>query len=168
MTARLHALANANAVLVEANWQRASLKYVIDRELASFVSRASIEGPQIELIPSATQGFALVIHEVANDVAEHGALSTPGGKVAIRWSVEERAENPRFSFSWQESGGPPVTAPERNGFGTTLLKSAFGSDATPRLEYAPQGLHYIVEVALSEVAGESGVGSWRHGLACGA
>ena len=63
------------------------------------------------------------------------------------------------------SGGPPVTAPERNGFGTTLLKSAFGSDATPRLEYAPQGLHYIVEVALSEVAGESGVEKtrWKQG-----
>jgi two-component system, chemotaxis family, CheB/CheR fusion protein len=165
LTARLHALANANAVLVEANWQRASLKAVIDRELASFVSRASIEGPLIELIPSATQAFALVIHELATNAAKHGALSTTGGKVAIRWSVEERAESPSFSFSWQESGGPPVTAPERNGFGTTLLKSAFGSDATPRLDYAPQGLHYILEVALSAVAGESGVEKtrWQQG-----
>src|SRR6185295_130995 len=108
LTARLHALANANAVLVEANWQGASLKAVIDRELASFVSRASIEGPQIELIPSATQAFALAIHELATNAAKHGALSTPGGKVAIRWSGEERAESPSFSFSWQESGGPPV------------------------------------------------------------
>ena len=161
LTARLHALANANAVLVEANWQGASLKVVIDRELASFVSRASIEGPLIELIPSATQAFALVIHELATNAAKHGALSTTGGKVAIRWSVEERAENPSFSFSWQESGGPPVTVPERNGFGTTLLKNAFGSDATPRLEYAPQGLRYILEVALSAVAGETGVEKTR-------
>ena len=156
-TARLHALANANALLIGENWQGASLEDVITRELASFVSRASLTGPPIELTPSATQGFALVIHELATNAVKFGALSTtPGGQIAIRWSVEERDENPRFSFSWQESGGPRVTAPERNGFGTTLLKSALSGVVTPHLEYAPQGLHFTLEGPLSAVAGESG------------
>jgi two-component system CheB/CheR fusion protein len=155
-TARLHALANANALLIGEDWQGASLEDVIARELASFVSRASLKGPPLELTPSATQGFALVIHELATNAAKFGALSTPGGQVAIRWSVEQRGENPRFSFSWQESGGPRVTAPERNGFGTTLLTSALGGEATPHLEYAPQGLHFTLEGPLSAVARERG------------
>ena len=155
-TARLHALANANALLIGENWQGASLEDVIARELASFVSRTSIKGPPIELTPTATQGFALVIHELATNAAKFGALSAPGGHVAIRWSVEERGEKPRSSFSWQESGGPRVTAPKRNGFGTTLLKNALGGETTPHLEYAQQGLQFTLEIPLSAIAGESG------------
>ena len=99
LTARLQALANGNALLTQADWHGAQLKDVIERELASFVSRATPEGPEIRLTPGATQGFALVIHELATNAAKFGALSTPGGQLAIRWSVEERGENPRFSFS---------------------------------------------------------------------
>ena len=106
--ARLHALANANALLMEAHWHGASLKDVIERELASFVSRASIEGPQIQLTASATQGFALVIHELATNAAKFGALSTSGGQVAIRWSVEERAREPKIfvqlARKWRPAG----------------------------------------------------------------
>jgi two-component sensor histidine kinase len=147
--------------LIEADWQGALLKDVIARELESFSSGASLEGPPIHLTPNATQGFALVIHELATNGAKFGALSTPGGKVAIRWSVEELGENPRFSFSWQETGGPQVTAPERTGFGTRLLKSALGGDAPPRLEYAPQGLHYTLESPLSAVVAKAGVDKTR-------
>jgi two-component sensor histidine kinase len=142
--------------LIGEDWQGASLEDVIVRELASFACRVSLKGPPLELTPNATQGFALVIHELATNAAKFGALSTPGGRVAIRWSVEERGENPRFSFSWQESGGPRVTAPERNGFGTTLLKSALSGEATPHLEYEPQGLHFTLESPLSAVASERG------------
>jgi two-component system, chemotaxis family, CheB/CheR fusion protein len=159
--ARLRALANANALLIGEDWQGASLEDVIARELASFVSHVSLKGPRLELTPSATQGFALVIHELATNAAKFGALSTPGGQVAISWSVEERGENPIFLFSWQESGGPGVTAPDRNGFATTLLKCALSGEATPHLEYAPQGLHFTLEGLLSAVARESGVDQTR-------
>jgi len=30
----------------------------------------------------------------------------------------------QMSIAWQESGGPPVAAPDREGFGTTLLTIA--------------------------------------------
>jgi two-component system, chemotaxis family, CheB/CheR fusion protein len=46
---------------------------------------------------------------------------------------------------------------KRNGFGTTLLKSALSAEATPHLAYAPLGLHFTLEGPLSVVARESGV-----------
>jgi len=48
------------------------------------------------LDPEATQGFAIVIHELGTNAAKHGALSTPTGSVAIRWSVEEKGDEPVF------------------------------------------------------------------------
>src|SRR6185503_11120644 len=122
--ARLHALANANALLTQSDWKGATLKDLIVRELASFVSRATIEGPQVLLDLNAAQGFALVIHELASNATRHGAFSTPAGTVAISWSVKEKGDMSVFSFSWQESGGPHVSLPTRVGFGTTLLKNA--------------------------------------------
>jgi two-component sensor histidine kinase len=152
-TARLHALANANALLTQSNWSGALLKDVITRELASFVSRATIAGPPLVLSVSATQGFALVIHELATNAAKYGALSTPVGEVAIQWSVEEKGDEPRFSFSWRESGGPQVTPPTRKGFGTTLLNSAIGgADAEPKIEYNSKGVRYMLEAPLGAIS----------------
>jgi two-component system, chemotaxis family, CheB/CheR fusion protein len=151
--ARLHALANANALLTQSDWKGATLKDLIVRELASFVSRATIEGPQVLLDLNAAQGFALVIHELASNATRHGAFSTPAGTVAISWSVKEKGDMSVFSFSWQESGGPHVSLPTRVGFGTTLLKNAIGStDAAAHIEYLPKGMHYTIEAPLSVIA----------------
>jgi two-component system CheB/CheR fusion protein len=125
--------------------------------LASFVARASVDGPPIRLTPNATQGFALVIHELCTNATKYGALSTPAGKLEIHWSVEDGGDEPRLVFRWQERGGPPPTSPQRMGFGTTLLNSAIsGGDGTPRIEYAPEGVRYTLEVPLSAVAAKDG------------
>jgi two-component sensor histidine kinase len=43
------------------------------------------------------------------------------------------------------------------GFGTTLLNSAIsGGDGTPRIEYAPEGVRYTLEVPLSTIAAKAG------------
>ena len=144
-------------MLTQTDWYGATLKDVIARELASFVARASIDGPPIRLTPNATQGFALVIHELCTNATKYGALSTPAGKLEIRWSVEEGGDEPRLMFRWQERGGPRLTPPQRMGFGTTLLNSAIsGGDGTPRIEYAPEGVRYTLEVPLSSIAAKAG------------
>jgi two-component system, chemotaxis family, CheB/CheR fusion protein len=152
LTARLHSLANANALLTQTNRYGATLEDVIDREMAGFKDRASIKGPPILLSPGATQGFALVIHELLTNAAKYGALSNTLGKIDICWSVENNGDEPRLTFRWQERGGPPSVPPQRTGFGTLLLNHAIsGGDGRPRIEYAAEGVCYTLEVLLSSI-----------------
>jgi len=64
-------------------------------------------------------GMGLLLHEMATNAVKYGALSNNRGRVII--AVEPAADG-RAAFVWREEGGPPVTAPERPGFGTRLLQ----------------------------------------------
>jgi hypothetical protein len=51
----------------------------------------------------------------------------------------------QLKLKWQERGGPQITQPTRQGFGTALLKAVF-PDA--RFDYAMEGLNYEIDVLL--------------------
>jgi PAS domain S-box-containing protein len=155
--ARLHALSKANELLTNSSWQGASINDVVCREMAAFSNRVSAEGPHVMLNPSATQGMALVVHELATNAARHGALvGDAAGHVSVRWSIETVGKEPHLHFEWQERDGPPVTPPTRKGVGTTLLERAIGSlTDPPRIEYAPVGLTYRLNTPLSSVSAGS-------------
>jgi two-component sensor histidine kinase len=50
-----------------------------------------------------------------------------------------------LQFRWRETGGPPVAAPTRRGFGTALIKATF---ADVRLDFARDGLSCEIAVPL--------------------
>lgn len=79
----------------------------------------------------------------------HGALSAAGGQVRIGW----QHDGAEFTIEWRESGGPPVTAPERLGFGSTLINDipcrVFGG--TAQLDYAAQGVVWRLAAPLAMV-----------------
>jgi len=148
--ARLHALANAHGLLTDAAGEGAPLEDIVRGQLAGFTGTVSIDGPHIFLKPSAAQSFALVIHELATNAAKHGALSSPAGRVDIRWSIRANGETPRLHFMWQERGGPPVAKPSHKGFGTVLLEHAVaGIDSAPQIDFARDGLTYQTDTPLT-------------------
>jgi PAS domain S-box-containing protein len=147
---RLHALANAHSLLLNAAGEGALLEDIVRGQLAGFAGAVSIEGPRIFLKPSAAQSFALVIHELATNASKHGALTTTSGRVAVMWSIRATEGSPKLHFRWQERGGPRVEKPSRKGFGTVLLEHAIaGIDSAPAIDFAPAGLTYETETALS-------------------
>jgi two-component sensor histidine kinase len=64
--------------------------------------------------------LALIFHELATNAAKYGALSVPGGRLAISWQMQ----GGELTIAWVERGGPPVKPPSRVGFGSKLFRRA--------------------------------------------
>jgi two-component sensor histidine kinase len=148
---RLHALAKAQDLIIEGAGRGALITGVVRNALESFGARALIEGPEVLLNSNAAQGFALILHELATNAAKHGSLSVEGGTVSVRWSIDASVAEPTIVFQWRERGGPPVTPPERKGFGTVLLERAVPTSGTPpHFDYSREGFAYEVRATLAE------------------
>ena len=125
--------------------------------MRAFAGRYEASGPKILLSAQAAQNTSLVIHELATNASKYGALSQPGGQVNISWCIEKPKSNgddsvPRLRFNWEERGGPPAVAPERRGFGHSLLESVLTDiDRKPEIKFAPEGLSYSTAIALDAV-----------------
>jgi two-component sensor histidine kinase/integral membrane sensor domain MASE1 len=143
--ARLRALARANQELINSNWAGVNLKEIVRQELEPFAGRTLVEGTDIKVGPQLAQNFSLALHELATNAAKYGALSDRNGKVGIYWTIVREGENSRLKLKWEERGGPQVSQPTRQGFGTTLLRAVF-PDA--RFDYAIEGLNCEIDVLL--------------------
>jgi PAS domain S-box-containing protein len=132
LSARLAALARAHSLLTRELWQGAVLGDVVAAALAPFGADGRqhairIDGPAVVVRPDAAMTLSLVLHELATNALKHGALTAPLGRVAVAWSMAEAAGAPRrVELLWAEHGGPPVTPPARQGFGSRLIAASAG------------------------------------------
>jgi len=120
---RIQALANVHSLFVETRWIGAELSAIAAQELAPYRgadrSRVQLDGAQIVLEPDAAQAIAVTLHELATNAAKYGALSTPDGRVELRWSHDA---NGPLQLRWTEIGGPRVREPMRKGFGGRIME----------------------------------------------
>jgi two-component sensor histidine kinase len=149
--ARLQSLARANSQLTGSNGGSLNLRDIVRVGLEPFADRASVEGDDLVVHPQYAQNFALALHELATNAAKYGALSNREGRVAISWAIIGTAETAALKFGWREFGGPPVRAPTRNGFGTSLLRATFPN---VQLNFATEGLSCEIDVLLDRVTGK--------------
>jgi PAS domain S-box-containing protein len=155
---RLRALAQAYAMLAEAKWEGASLRAIIDGQIAELFDRIKITGCDIVLAPGAAQQFAMITHELMTNALKYGALSTDAGRVAIEGTID-RGDG-LFSFVWSERGGPPVSPPDKKGFGSVILFDAaehFAEDV--KVEFSRTGLIYGLQLKLIAIEQRQGVTS---------
>jgi two-component system CheB/CheR fusion protein len=141
---RLKSLSTAHDLLLARDWLGAGLEQVAWAALATFdvAQRVTVAGPDVELTPTAAIAYAMALHELATNAVKYGALSAPGGRVTVEWTVYERDEVERIHLFWRESGGPPVTAPKSDGFGFRLVRRALATElGTPvEIRFEPEGL----------------------------
>ncbi|MFG5380803.1 HWE histidine kinase domain-containing protein [Yoonia sp. R2-816] len=120
---RIHALAMAHDQITREKWQPASLRALIETEAAAYLNdrmdRLTITGPDVMLVPNAHTTMALVVHEMMTNSVKYGALAAEHGKVAINLA---QTSDDGLALTWVETGGPAVSAPERRGFGTTIIE----------------------------------------------
>jgi two-component sensor histidine kinase len=101
------------------------------------------KGPKLILNPKAAEQIGLALHELGTNAVKHGALSVQAGSVRIGWEFEGPASEERmFRFTWKECGGPPVSEPQRHGFGLVLITKVVPStlQGTVTLRFERQGL----------------------------
>ncbi|MDP3854910.1 PAS domain S-box protein [Phenylobacterium sp.] len=117
---RVAALGRAHSLLAQNRWEGASLAQVVADETSPYhrPGQLRMQGPNIVLGPHAVQPVSLLLHELATNAVKYGALSVEGGDVQIGWRILPTGD---LELSWIEAGGPEISAPASQGFGSTLV-----------------------------------------------
>jgi two-component sensor histidine kinase len=153
---RIISLANTHNLLTEDYWQTASLRDLLRSELRPFddgsAGRIVLDGPVVELSADLAVPTGMAIHELATNAAKYGALSVPGGRIEVVWGLRQVEVQPTLILDWTEQGGPPVRAPQRTGFGSTLLQRVLAQQckAKVNVEYEREGLRFHMEAPFTE------------------
>jgi PAS domain S-box-containing protein len=140
---RLRALAGSHALLAQSRWAGADLRALLTAELAVYgegdAVRVALDGPDLMLAPDKAEAMAMALHELVTNSIKYGALSVPAGRLHVAWHTDAMS---RFVFRWSESGGPPVTPPTHQGFGTSMLEGMISNQLGGEVTFAwrPEGV----------------------------
>lgn len=139
---RVRALASVHTLLSESRWEGASLRQLVEDEMAPYRTRQGgqivADGLPVLLLPAAAQTFALALHELATNAAKYGALSTSAGSLALGW----KQKGDRLILTWEESGVASAKAPSSKGFGLTVIQASIEGQlgGCVTLDWRPEGL----------------------------
>ncbi|TCZ52743.1 PAS domain-containing sensor histidine kinase [Roseicella aquatilis] len=141
---RVAALARAQSLLADDRWHGADLRALLEAELAPFLAGQQVEldGPGVVLPVRAAQPVAMAVHELATNAVKHGALSVPGGRLSVHWTLGAGA-TPLLRLRWVEAGGPAIPqTPTRRGFGSRVLDGTIRGQlgGSIDLSWEPTGL----------------------------
>ena len=158
---RLIALSQAHDQLTRRHWKSADLRDIVEGATAPHLARPqdapnqiAIEGEPIMVTPRVALTLALGLHELTTNASKYGALSAPAGRIEVRWQIERRpSQRPLLRIEWRERDGPPVRAPERQGFGTRFIMGSVASELQghAKLDYDPAGVVCTMEIPLDAV-----------------
>lgn len=149
---RLGALAGAYDILVSGQWESGDIRDVVLRALRPHHNeeegRIVFRGGPCRLASQAVLSLSMVVHELATNATKYGALSLEDGCIDIEW----RREGERLRFLWRERNARPVVAPERQGFGSRLIRSAFPGEFEPDVvsSFADGALAFSLSFRLTE------------------
>ena len=154
ITQRVHALSRAHNVATGEASSEVQLSALLARLCQPYSagegSRPTIvfSGTDQPVPASMVSPFALIFHELATNAAKYGALSEPGGQVAISWGTA--GEGAPLVIEWRETGGPPPAispAAAKNssdqpgsGFGQRMTQAVMRQiGGTLTREFPPEG-----------------------------
>lgn len=153
---RLSALANAQEVLLLGTNSGGPFNEVIAKVLSTLnvSARVVMAGPPIVVGPRCAMSTSLLIHELTTNAIKYGALSQPYGTVSINWLVDSEASEKTLTLRWAEKGGPRVSAPQKRGFGSKLIKMGLMGAGNVEVKFDPEGLQAVMAAPLEQVQGE--------------
>lgn len=144
LVGRISALARAQTSLAARRWEGGRLEDVVRQETEAICPTETVDigGPEIGLSPEQVQPISMLLHELATNANKYGACSSSGGRISVTWATDGR----QVTLQWRETGGPPVDAPTREGFGSSLQANMMRQlNGTLTRTWEPTGL--FVEIA---------------------
>jgi PAS domain S-box-containing protein len=156
--ARVAALARSQSLLTSVGEQGASLRDLIEQEVAPFTPPAAqesprllIEGPAVRVTAKAAQALTMVFHELATNAAKYGAFSSARGSLRISWRTD--SEKKFLIFEWEEAGGTADGEPSRIGFGSRLIDTNIEQQLLGTVErrWTTSGLRLQARIPLTQV-----------------
>ena len=151
---RLNAFARTQALVTRDPEAGVDLEYLVVEELMAYNAREGeqlrVSGPSIRFQPKAAETLSLSLHELATNALKYGALSTPAGRIEIRWHILQ-GDPAQLVFEWRESGGPKIAGVHRRGFGSELLERtlAFELKSKTNLAFDPSGLRCTIAIPVT-------------------
>lgn len=148
---RLQSLAFSQDLVTSSNWRGAELLELATSQIGRYADpRASLRfsGVNPYLDPNAAMHVGLALHELAVNSVSYGALSRPGGFVALSARLDDVAGKPPLRLEWREAAGDasPIFGEKR--FGSVALErvvpASVGGEA--HLAIADGSLVYVLVV----------------------
>lgn len=145
---RFEALVRAETLVLEHEAGDIDFRRLVSRSVEPFeemgAGAMTLQGDAVRVPPRIGRFVGLVLHELGTNAVKHGALSQPEGTVEITWEIEPAEDGRQLRLCWSETGGPAVTPPDREGFGTRLLTTlaAYELNGITRLEHRAGGVIY--------------------------
>ncbi len=126
------------------------LQRIVEDQLAIFIGacpeRIALQGGRVDLSgPQATK-LAILLSELTTNAAKYGALTSPQGKLAVKWRVVANGSR-RLHVEWTESGSVNLEMPERIGSGTQLMA---GTAVNCVRFFSPTGMACEFELSLDD------------------
>lgn len=152
--ARLLALAGVHDLLTASSWGMTDLNEVLERTAGPSKARFTLAGPRVFLAPQAAVALSMMAHELTTNSLKYGALSVGGGDVMAEWSVKGSI----LDLVWSERGGPAVSPPARQGFGTRLIARLAAQEfqGAATYDYRPEGLVFTARLTLPDAVDDIG------------
>ncbi|HPG88286.1 MAG TPA: PAS domain S-box protein [Hyphomicrobium sp.] len=159
-TGRIHSLSVAHNVLTETNWSNASVRDLVATQIdmaAGSGNRINIAGPEAFLASQPALQLTLMLHELATNALEHGALRGHEGRISVTWDIADD-EKPRLKLLWRESGVDGVSGPTRRGFGLNLIeRSGRLPHISTRMLFNPDGISCEITCDLEQPTASAAV-----------
>ena len=145
---RLHALGAAADLVLAGKRVAIECGALVRTTLVPFMSdrvgRFFLSGPTLKLSEETGGTLGLALHELATNSLKYGSLSVESGTVSVAWSATAADEGQDLvAIEWKERGGPPPAPPNKEGFGTRLIRAVPGREKSGavHIDFPPDGFY---------------------------
>ncbi|MGJ3232804.1 MAG: sensor histidine kinase [Oceanicaulis sp.] len=137
---RLQALGVAQQLIFEGDGTMVALDDIIESATVDCreQGRLTLDGAPVWITAGLAGKLALVLHELCDNAAKHGALAHRSGSATLSWTSEPGGA---VRVRWRETSPEPLADEPRRGFGLLLIQEMFRGEpgAGAELRFEPDG-----------------------------